>query len=68
MEYRGISFNVVQTIDCGWRWSVKRGDKDKFGITLRRDAAIAKAQRFIDGLIKAKDRSGSVRTIDINIG
>jgi hypothetical protein len=66
MEYRGIPFNVVQTIDCGWRWSVKRDDRDKFGITLRREAAIAKAQRFIDGLIKIRGR-GDQLSPDNNI-
>jgi hypothetical protein len=67
MEYRGISYQVVQMIDSGWRWSVKSGDRDKFGTALRREAAVIDAQRHIDGLIKIKGRSGLVRLIK-NLG
>jgi hypothetical protein len=56
MEYRGVKFSIVQTIDNGWRWAVKRDHNDKVGISPRRDAAIVRAQRFIDELIKIRGR------------
>jgi hypothetical protein len=68
MEYRGIPYRVVQAIDGGWRWSVTGENKDRSGTALRREVAITQAQRYIDRLIKTRDRSGSVRTIDINVG
>jgi hypothetical protein len=58
MEYRGIPYQVVQMIDHGFRWSVKRDDKDRFGTALRRAAAVVQAQRYIDGLIKIRERTG----------
>jgi hypothetical protein len=29
MEYRGMEYTVVQTIENGWRWSVKVTPKEK---------------------------------------
>jgi hypothetical protein len=54
MEYRGIEYAVVQTIDNDWRWSVKRAPKDKVGKSSHRDTAITRAHQFIDGLIKLR--------------
>jgi hypothetical protein len=57
MEYRGIEYQVVQTITNAWRWSVKREDGSKMGIVLDRDTAIQRAERFIDELIKASSKA-----------
>jgi hypothetical protein len=54
MEYRGIEYAVVQTIENNWRWSVKRAPKDKVGKSSHRETAIFRAQQFIDGLIKLR--------------
>jgi hypothetical protein len=54
MEYRGIEYAVVQTIENDWRWSVKRTPKDKVGKSWDRDTGIIRAQQFIDGLIKLR--------------
>jgi hypothetical protein len=53
VEYRGVEYEVVQTITNTWRWSVKRQDGSKMGIVLDRDTAIQRAERFIDELTKA---------------
>jgi hypothetical protein len=52
MEYRGIEYEVVQTITNTWRWSVKRENGYKVGIALDRKSAELRAERFIDGLVK----------------
>jgi hypothetical protein len=57
MEYRGVEYQVVQTIKKGWRWSVKRKPNDKVGITDNRMGAVARAQRFIDELIKSREQT-----------
>jgi hypothetical protein len=64
MEHRGISYHVVQAIDGGWRWSVTGENKDKSGTTLRREVAITQAQRYIDRLIKKRDRLDSLPSIN----
>jgi hypothetical protein len=46
MEYRGIEYAVVQTIENDWRWSVKRAPKDKVGKSSHRDTAIVRAHQF----------------------
>jgi hypothetical protein len=56
MEYRGVEYEVVQTITNTWRWSVKRDVVDKTGIVLDRNDAITRAERFIDELIKASSK------------
>jgi hypothetical protein len=56
MEYRGVEYEVVQTIKNTWRWSVKRKDGSKMGIVLNRDTAMQRAERFIDDLIKASSK------------
>jgi hypothetical protein len=56
MEYRGVEYEVVQTIKNTWRWSVKREDGSKVGIVLDRDTAMQRAERFIDELIKASSK------------
>jgi hypothetical protein len=59
MEYRGIEYTVVQTIENGWRWSVRRAPKDKVGNSSHRDTAIVRARQFIDGLIKLRSNEGT---------
>jgi hypothetical protein len=56
MQYRGVEYEVVQTITNTWRWSVKREDGSKMGIVLDRDTATQRAERFIDELIKASSK------------
>jgi hypothetical protein len=56
MEYRGVEYEVVQTITKTWRWSVKRENDYKTGIVLDRNAALLRAERFIDELIKARSK------------
>jgi len=43
MQYRGVEYEVVQTITNTWRWSVKREDGSKMGIVLDRDTATQRA-------------------------
>ena len=54
MEYRGVEYEVVQTITNTWRWSVKRENGYKVGIALDRKSAELRAERFIDGLVKKR--------------
>jgi hypothetical protein len=54
MEYRGVEYAVVRTIQKGWRWSVKRDRNDKVGRSFDRQTAILSAERFIDKLIKTR--------------
>ena len=56
MEYRGVEYDVVQTITNTWRWSVKRENDYKIGIVLDRATAMLRAERFIDELIKARSK------------
>jgi hypothetical protein len=61
MEYRGVEYLVVRTITpTRWRWSVKRGHKDKAGRSATREGAISHAQRFIDGLLKASSQKSQI--------
>jgi hypothetical protein len=57
MTYRGIEYEVVQTINKKWRWSVKRERTDKVGIAMDRKSAIIRAQRFIDELLKTRAKA-----------
>jgi hypothetical protein len=58
MEYRGVEYQVVQTISNGWRWSVRREPKDdKVGTTDNRMGAVERARKFIDELIKSRERT-----------
>jgi hypothetical protein len=54
MEYRGVEYAVVRTIQKGWRWSVKRDGNDKVGRSFDQPTAILSAERFIDKLIKTR--------------
>ena len=56
MEYRGVEYEVVQTITNTWRWSVKRENDYKIGIVLDRATAMLRAERFIDELVKARSK------------
>ena len=48
MEYRGVEYRVVQTIDGDFRWSAQLGGREKFGIHRQRDEAIEFAKKLID--------------------
>jgi hypothetical protein len=48
VEYRGVEYEVVQTITNTWRWSVKREQGYRVGIALDRKSATIRAERFID--------------------
>jgi hypothetical protein len=54
MGYRGVEYEVVQTITNTWRWSVKHENAYKVGIALDRKSAELCAERFIDGLVKKR--------------
>jgi hypothetical protein len=54
MEYRGVEYQVVQTIPKGWRWSVRRDRTEKVGSASDRMEAVGKAHRFIDEMIKSR--------------
>ena len=56
MEYRGIEYQVVQTIPKGWRWSVRRDHADKEGTSRDREDAIRKAKLYIDNLLRRRER------------
>lgn len=56
MEYRGIKYEVVQTITNTWRWSVKREQGYRVGIALDRKSAMQRAERFIDQQIKQRSK------------
>ena len=48
MKYRGVEYQVVQTISGDFRWSIQ-GVHEKYGLQPRRDAAIAHVKNLIDG-------------------
>jgi hypothetical protein len=55
MEYKGVTFSVVQLLDdTGWRWEIDFGDgKIKAGVTrASRAAAIKFAEQDIDRALK----------------
>jgi len=55
MEYKGLEYTVVQTVDgSGWRWEVEFGaGKTKSGVTpVSRAAAVNVAKYEIDRVIK----------------
>jgi len=55
MEYKGVTFSVVQLLDgTGWRWEINFGDgKSKTGVTrASRVAAIKLAEQDIDRVLK----------------
>jgi len=49
VEYRGVEYQVVQTIGGGFRWSVQFGEQEKSGLLSRRDSAIMHVKSLIDG-------------------
>jgi hypothetical protein len=57
MEYRGMEYQVVRTITKSWRWSVKHEPNEKVGTTDDRVGAVARAQKFIDEVIKRRERT-----------
>ena len=55
MEYKGVTFSVVQLLDStGWRWEINFGDgKIKTGVTRAgRAAAIRLAEQDIDRVLR----------------
>ena len=58
MEHRGVEFAVVRAISLRqWKWSVERDHNDKVGMAFDRDAAIRLAKKFIDRLIKEREKT-----------
>jgi hypothetical protein len=57
VEHRGIEFTVLPTIPKGWRWSVRRDQRDKGGTCFYRDEAIRKAKVFIENLLRRQERA-----------
>ena len=52
MEYRGVEFNVVQTLSPkGWRWVVRVDQGERTGRVRDRHTAVRRAKEVIDGLI-----------------
>jgi hypothetical protein len=49
VKYRGVEYQVVQTISGGFRWSVQFGEQEKSGLMPRRDSAIMHVKCLIDG-------------------
>ena len=58
MEYRGIEFFIVQSIERGkWKWSVAAADLgNRSGLACSRDAAAADERKAISWLLAAKKR------------
>ena len=55
MEYKGVTFSIVQLLDSnGWRWEINFGDgKIKTGVTrASRAAAIRLAEQDIDRVLR----------------
>jgi hypothetical protein len=55
MEYKGVTFSVVQLLDdTGWRWEIDfGGGKSKAGVTrASRAAAIKLAEQDIDRFLR----------------
>jgi hypothetical protein len=48
VKYRGVEYQVVQTIVGGFRWSVQFGKQEKSGLLSRRDSAIMHVKCLID--------------------
>jgi hypothetical protein len=49
VKYRGVEYQVVQTIVGGFRWSVQFGEQEKSGLQPRRESAITHVKNLIDG-------------------
>ena len=59
MEYRGVEFNVVQTLSPkGWRWVVKVSQSERTGRVRDRHTAVRRAKEVIDGLIEKQGPAG----------
>ena len=48
MKYRDVEYQVVQTINGSFRWSVQFDKLEKFGVLPRRDGAILHVKNLID--------------------
>jgi hypothetical protein len=48
MEYKGVSYSVVQTIDKTFKWTVNLTNRQLSGEAHSRDSAIAEAINVID--------------------
>ena len=61
MEYRGIKYNVVQSIQRGiWKWTASVADVVVMGQETSRPAAVAAAEKAIDRALATK-KCGSFR-------
>jgi len=65
MEYKGIEYQVVQTVHPnGWKWTVKLDEKrTRTGSGYNRTAAIGLAQSAIDKLIKSQPQNNAGGTV-----
>jgi hypothetical protein len=59
MEYRGIEFTIVQSIERGkWRWAAAiAGIGERSGLADSKEVAAADARRAITWLLSAKKRA-----------
>jgi hypothetical protein len=62
VKYRGVEYQVVQTIKGGFRWSVKLGGRERAGIHPRRDGAMELAKKLIDQEHRKGTAAAKVRT------
>jgi hypothetical protein len=57
MQYRGVAYEVIETITNSWRWSLKTVDGAyRVGIERTRKEAVLCAERAIDALLKRRDK------------
>jgi hypothetical protein len=61
VEYRGVEYQVVQTISGGFRWSVQFGEQEKSGVLPRRDTATVHVKNLIDGRAERFSKPASGR-------
>jgi hypothetical protein len=52
MEYRGVSFSVIELEFPGrWKWAVGKGKTISVGVCASRAAAVRQAKTFIDAIL-----------------
>jgi len=62
VRYRGVEYQVVQTIEGSFRWSVKLRGRERVGIYPRRDGAMDLAKKLIDQEHQKGTAAAIVRT------
>jgi hypothetical protein len=62
VNYRGVEYQVVQTIGGGFRWSAQFGEQEKSGLLPRRDAATVHVKNLIDGRAERFSKPASAVT------